>query len=157
MSKKNICNHWLRGSCTYQNCRFLHVKMEERGKYDVPCKYYLRGYCKNGRDCKYRHNIEGGIEKKKYSNPRFKTVHCSFYLGGYCKKQEKCTFIHDPIKLREIRDQKRQQIQDMNDKKNGKVKENLLILNEQKEVDGAQTRVKAQMVSSAGSSENGPR
>ena len=155
-----ICKHWLRGNCTYQNCKFLHVAMEERRKYDVPCKYYLRGYCKNGQNCRYRHNSEKRNEKRRKLDTKFKTAHCTFYLGGYCKKQENCIYIHDPIKLREVRDERNHQ-KLQNVKKGGLKSENeqrkLLILDKQK-VDGdAHSRVKNQVVNSTKSSVNDPR
>ena len=107
MSNKRICKHWLRGSCTYQNCKFLHVAMEERRKYDTPCKYYLRGYCKKGDSCQFRHNSDDRKNRRRPPSAKFKTVHCTFYLGGYCKKQDNCTYIHDPIKLREMEDKRK--------------------------------------------------
>uniref|UniRef100_A0A8D0H587 C3H1-type domain-containing protein n=1 Tax=Sphenodon punctatus TaxID=8508 RepID=A0A8D0H587_SPHPU len=66
--------------------------VEHKGK--QICKYFLKGRCIKGDQCKFDHDAE--IEKKKEI--------CKFYIQGYCTKGENCIYMHNILrpKLRSL-------------------------------------------------------
>jgi len=59
---------------------------EEELERDQPvCKFYLKGSCRMGKDCKFRHSKQVTKEKE---------VVCKHWLRGLCKKGEGCEFLH---------------------------------------------------------------
>lgn len=61
--------------------------MLSRGYKTQPCQFFLKGLCKKGEDCKYRHDIE----QKPLSQL------CKFHLTGGCSNKA-CLFLHDTTK-----------------------------------------------------------
>ena len=50
-------------------------KNTNRNKHDSPCKYFLRGECKKGENCPYRHLLK-------------KEIPCKYYHGiGNCENE----------------------------------------------------------------------
>lgn len=59
------------------------------------CAYYLRGQCRNGDGCPFRHDPSKiGAVKAQHAQQD-----CVFYLQGMCKKGSLCPFRHDQSKL----------------------------------------------------------
>lgn len=96
-----VCYHWLSGACKKgENCEYLHTndidKMPyqfappyggvERGMYrhmDMMhrerCPFYDKGFCRNGPNCKLRH------EQRQI---------CPNYVYGFCPEGPDCQFFH---------------------------------------------------------------
>eukprot|EP01063_Lacrimia_lanifica_P011827 TRINITY_DN18510_c0_g1_i1.p1 TRINITY_DN18510_c0_g1~~TRINITY_DN18510_c0_g1_i1.p1 ORF type:complete len:592 (+),score=154.50 TRINITY_DN18510_c0_g1_i1:83-1858(+) len=55
------CRMWARGKCTNPNCLYRHYKTADSDKVKVNkvCHDYLRGYCRFGAECQFRHPDEG--------------------------------------------------------------------------------------------------
>jgi len=71
-----ICKKFLIGACINQNCLYVHKLHPgpQRG-----CKYYERGFCKNGLNCPGAH-----IRREL----------CPNYLQGFCFKGPNCENVH---------------------------------------------------------------
>ncbi|OIR57963.1 MAG: cleavage and polyadenylation specificity factor subunit 4 [Amphiamblys sp. WSBS2006] len=62
---------------------------------DGICKYYLKGRCIKGRNCKYLH-LDSVSDAAKYNMlKREKGVVCKHWLRGLCKKGDMCDFLHE--------------------------------------------------------------
>ena len=61
------------------------------GNFREICKFFLKGHCRSGFDCPYRH-----IKPER-------AVVCKHWLRGLCKKGEDCEFLHeyDPARMPE--------------------------------------------------------
>ncbi|KAJ2711647.1 RNA-binding component of cleavage and polyadenylation factor [Coemansia spiralis] len=56
------------------------------------CNYFLRGHCRKGNHCIYRHLSREQSEKALAEN---RTVVCKHWLRGLCKKESDCEFLHE--------------------------------------------------------------
>ncbi|KAF8137160.1 hypothetical protein EV363DRAFT_1316886 [Boletus edulis] len=55
----------------------------------IPCKFYNRAECKNGRACRYSH----APDQKSERDALGRNV-CRYYLIGVCKFGERCSYLH---------------------------------------------------------------
>jgi len=80
---------------------------------NVPCKFFAKGFCEMGENCRFRHpgagkpvppprraareppRARGSKGSKGGKDSRSKTV-CIFWERGACKNGEKCRFLHGP-------------------------------------------------------------
>ena len=53
------------------------------------CKYFIKGYCRFGDRCKYKHT---DTSQKSHENNR--KVKCKFFEKGWCKFQDNCKYLH---------------------------------------------------------------
>ena len=53
-----VCRHWngTEGSCTYRNCRFLHLANASDKKSTDLCRDFLKGKCARGAACRFSHD-----------------------------------------------------------------------------------------------------
>ncbi|KAG2386840.1 hypothetical protein C9374_001875 [Naegleria lovaniensis] len=58
----------------------------EMAKDQNVCKFFLKGQCRKGKDCQYKH-IQRQTSKEK-------EVVCKHWLRGLCKKGDGCEFLH---------------------------------------------------------------
>ncbi|KAG6328258.1 hypothetical protein ID866_10831, partial [Astraeus odoratus] len=77
----------------------------------VPCRFYARGSCREGTDCKFSHDIlpvaSGGVgsatdthaaKSTRRSGTSFGNEHqlpCRYWKAGNCTKGLTCRFAHD--------------------------------------------------------------
>ena len=62
-----------------------------------PCKYFLKGICKNGSLCDFRHPdaVERSLSSPKDSSTKFDfNIPCKYYHQGRCTKGDACTYLH---------------------------------------------------------------
>jgi len=118
LSTAVVCKHWLRGLCKKnEKCEFLHEynlkKMPECFFFNVygvcnnndclflhlkpdsaarECIWYKRGFCKNGANCKNKHN---------------RAVLCWDYYNGFCPNGPHCKLGHPKfeVKFNEIQEE----------------------------------------------------
>ena len=75
-----------------QNSKWTQESNELQKKKDtsnVPCKFFLAGYCKNGTNCAFSHEPKEKEETKDTS-----LVPCKFFMSGKCKNWTDCKFSH---------------------------------------------------------------
>ncbi|KAJ2777707.1 Cleavage and polyadenylation specificity factor subunit 4 [Coemansia javaensis] len=56
------------------------------------CNYFLKGHCRKGNHCIYRHMSREQSERALADN---RTVVCKYWLRGLCKKDDDCEFLHE--------------------------------------------------------------
>ena len=62
-----------------------------------PCKYFLKGTCKNGSLCEFRHpdTVERSLSSPQDSLTKFDfNIPCRYYHQGRCTKGDACTYLH---------------------------------------------------------------
>jgi len=60
------------------------------------CRFFQRGYCRYGDDCRYSHDESAPISVPKFGvlpHPRSATP-CRFFQKGFCRYGEQCKFAH---------------------------------------------------------------
>ena len=57
------------------------------------CIHFSKGYCRNGDNCKFKHEIKSS--KPKCDPKKFRTIPCSFFKKGKCIHGDDCTYSHD--------------------------------------------------------------
>ena len=105
-NKQSVCRYWLKGMCTWTNCRYAHEKpstkptLEESNKSLKSCVYFEKGYCRYGERCKYKHKSHTeSFENDRYSpkqrmeTPRicFNQLDCRFFPN--CRFQHFAPFL----------------------------------------------------------------
>ncbi len=64
----------------------------------APCSFFLRGFCKNGADCAWRHPAPE--EEQRFAclpdcpPGKFRSVPCRHFTRGRCPHGDLCTFAH---------------------------------------------------------------
>eukprot|EP01028_Stygiella_incarcerata_P010159 TRINITY_DN512_c0_g1_i7.p1 TRINITY_DN512_c0_g1~~TRINITY_DN512_c0_g1_i7.p1 ORF type:complete len:342 (-),score=88.14 TRINITY_DN512_c0_g1_i7:77-1102(-) len=75
-----ICSFFLRGQCKKGDD--CPFRHEKRTK--EPCKFFIAGTCRNGDDCPFSHDLS--------------EVPCKyFHVHGFCGEGDRCRFSHSPI------------------------------------------------------------
>ncbi|KAF2797555.1 hypothetical protein K505DRAFT_347196 [Melanomma pulvis-pyrius CBS 109.77] len=59
-----------------------------------PCHFFLRGACKRGASCRYRHGVASEVPLIEHQDNRANII-CTFFRRGTCTKGEGCVFSHD--------------------------------------------------------------
>ncbi|ORX45133.1 hypothetical protein BCR36DRAFT_257524, partial [Piromyces finnis] len=54
------------------------------------CNYYKNGWCYQGKNCPYSHDIEQNPSSQRRRQPI-----CEFYRSGGCVKGKNCPFSHE--------------------------------------------------------------
>lgn len=68
---------------------FRRVPSYKRGTAD--CKFYLKGTCKYGNDCSFKH---------PYLDKNYQPIVCKYFAAGYCQYRDSCPYSH-PIDVLE--------------------------------------------------------
>jgi len=75
----------------------------------IPCKFQMRGYCKNGEKCTFSHDpevIAAALGEGASSSmdglwdPGYKMTYCKYWDSGKCTRGATCTFAHGIDDLR---------------------------------------------------------
>ena len=89
------------------------IESAERVKFmqsNIPCKDYLRGHCKRGKECRYGHGdvntmLRAGVRgamnaEEKNRSPRAGNgkEYCAHFESGYCRYGSDCWKEHDPAR-----------------------------------------------------------
>lgn len=103
----NLCKFWTLDKNTLEQ----HVKIHQRNS---PCKFFMRGFCRNGISCRFDHKITSNYNMNlsnagkpfesqrqcKYMSNCFLFPNCGFAHNELCRYQEncrnraKCRFVH---------------------------------------------------------------
>ena len=67
-----------------------------------PCKYYLKGVCKNDKNCRFSHDIDINMRPNNSSstdnNPmnhqNNNSHNCIHFMKGNCTRGDKCAYFH---------------------------------------------------------------
>ena len=79
------------------NNTIINNHKQQIGKIEY-CKFYQQGYCRNGDECPFAHQILPPLEISA-SSPQQTTLEvCPFFLKGECKYGDKCRFTHEKRK-----------------------------------------------------------
>eukprot|EP00178_Gracilaria_changii_P000622 TRINITY_DN10790_c0_g1_i1.p1 TRINITY_DN10790_c0_g1~~TRINITY_DN10790_c0_g1_i1.p1 ORF type:complete len:209 (-),score=11.29 TRINITY_DN10790_c0_g1_i1:37-597(-) len=68
--------------------------------FSTPCKFYMNGFCKNGKSCRYRHVricdffLNGSCKFGNQCRNHHQKA-CMFFSKGRCNSGNSCQFFHD--------------------------------------------------------------
>jgi hypothetical protein len=64
---------------------------------NVVCRFYAKGYCKNGWSCAFIHETlrNDVIEDSSDADVTVETEPCRYFAKGKCLKGDRCNFRHD--------------------------------------------------------------
>lgn len=67
-----------------------------------PCIYYLKGNCRNGKNCKFSHDVDVNMKpnipntpnNQNFQNNQHGSHDCIHFLKGNCTRGDKCAYFH---------------------------------------------------------------
>lgn len=66
----------------------------------VDCVYFLKGQCRNGAACPFKHDSAknpSGPTALPIAAPAKQSEDCYYFLHGRCAKGNQCLFLHDQV------------------------------------------------------------
>ena len=109
--EEKICKFHAKGDCWFgERFRNKHVKINEgnrnqkeiknaekkKEETQIECRYYNKGYCRNGKNCKFRHGRRQEMKPERDRRELKKStsvMKCKY--GKDCKYGEECRFRHE--------------------------------------------------------------